>query len=504
MTSRHPQFDPTRFDPARTTLPSLAPVSTPDESWDLVIGLIEGSQGTIVVGNVPGVDDLSSDLAALGASAKAGCARVVLVGSRRVVCVGLGTNLDLSAEELRIGAGVGVRTLIDLDGQDSIRVAIDFSTDAGEQIYAIGEGALLACDTFAKLGHDRIQPVAEIQVVTGAKDADQICVQAAACAQAICVARDWTNMPPNLLAPSDLTDQAKGFVADSSISVEVLNEKDLAKGGYGGILAVGGGSVRPPRLLRLDYNPKSAKRHLVLVGKGITYDSGGYNLKPGDSLITMKHDMAGAAAVIAAIKVIADRGLPIHVTCYAPIAEQMISGSAYRPSDVITMLDGTTVENMNSDCEGRMVLADALVRASREQPDLIVDIATLTGACVVALGETYGGLMTNNDATADRVLDAAVAAGESWWQLPITDEVRSQLSSPVADLQSKGPGRFGGTLFAAAFLESFVADGIDWAHLDVAGPAWNRHSAHDYVPHHSTGFGIRTMIQIAEQMALRS
>jgi len=238
----------------------------------------------------------------------------------------------------------------------------------------------------------------------------------------------------------------------------------------------------------------------VLIGKGITYDSGGYNLKPAESLKTMKCDMAGAASVIVATRAIADLGLSVRVTAYAPLAESMISGSAYRPGDVLTIFDGTTVENIDSDCEGRIVLADALARANADQADMVVDIATLTGACMVALGTRVAGLMASDDAAADRLLDAAETAGEEFWQLPITEHVRSQLPSEVADLRSKAD-RYGGALFAGAFLQHFVADQTSWAHLDVAGPAWNRDTAHDYVPAQATGMGVRTLIALAASMA---
>ncbi len=276
--------------------------------------------------------------------------------------------------------------------------------------------------------------------------------------------------------------------------------KALERGGYGGILAVGGGSARPPRLIRMDYHPRGAKQHLVLIGKGITYDSGGYNIKPPESLLTMKMDMAGAAAVIAAVRVIAERGLPVHVTGYAPLAESMISGTAYRPGDVLTIFGGTTVENIDSDAEGRIVLADALARANQDSPTMVVDIATLTGACVVALGPRTAGLMASDDLAADALLDAAELAGEDFWQLPITAHTRSLLPSKVADLRSKAT-RQGGALFAGAFLQHFVADGTAWAHLDIAGPAWNSEQPHDYVPAEATGFGVRTLVTLAQTMA---
>jgi leucyl aminopeptidase len=277
----------------------------------------------------------------------------------------------------------------------------------------------------------------------------------------------------------------------------VLDDKALARAGYGGILAVGSGSSRPPRLVRLSYAPRGATTHLALVGKGITFDSGGLNIKPGDSMYTMKCDMAGAAAVIAATDAIARLGLKVKVTTYAALAENLPSDTAYRPSDVLTMYGGKTVENGNTDAEGRLVMADAIVRACEDKPDLVIDVATLTGAVVVALGDRTAGLMASDDATADKILDAAEVAGEDFWQLPIPRDIRSKLDSKVADLRSTANERGAGALVAAAFLRDFVADGIGWAHLDIAAPAFLEGTPHGYVSTGGTGVGVRTLVALA-------
>ncbi len=314
-------------------------------------------------------------------------------------------------------------------------------------------------------------------------------------------AREWVNIPPNLLYPESFADEVRTWLSGSKVSVEVLDDKALGRGGYGGILAVGGGSSRPPRLVRLSYSPRGAKSHLALVGKGITFDSGGLNLKPGDGMYTMKCDMAGAAAVFAAVQAIAALGLKVKVTAYGALAENLPSDTAYRPSDVLTMYGGKTVENGNTDAEGRLVMADALVRASEDRPDLLVDVATLTGACVVALGDRTAGLMATDDETADRVLDAAESAGEDFWQLPIAKETRGRLDSKVADLRSTAGDRPGGAMVAAAFLREFVGDGIPWAHLDIAGPAWFDGSPYGYVGGGGTGMGVRTLVALARTLA---
>jgi leucyl aminopeptidase len=236
------------------------------------------------------------------------------------------------------------------------------------------------------------------------------------------------------------------------------------------------------------------------VGKGITFDSGGLNLKPGESMYTMKCDMAGAATVLAATHAIARLGLKVKVTTYAALAENLPSDTAFRPSDVLTMYGGKTVENGNSDAEGRLVMADALVRASEDSPDLLIDVATLTGAVVVALGDRTSGLMATDDLTADRILDAAEASGEDFWQLPIPKEIRPKLESKVADIRSTSGERAGGALVAAAFLRDFVGEDVPWAHLDIAGPAFYDGKPFGYVGPGGTGVGVRTLVALATSL----
>ena len=320
-------------------------------------------------------------------------------------------------------------------------------------------------------------------------------------ARAVVAARDWVNIPANLLYPESFADLVRRQVADTRIAVDVLDDKALSRGGYGGLMAVGGGSSRLPRLVRLAYRPRGAKRHLVLVGKGITFDTGGLNLKPAEGMYTMKCDMAGAAAVFAATAAVARLGLKINVTTYGALAENMPSSTAYRPSDVLTLYGGKTVENGNSDAEGRLVMADALARSAEDEPDLVVDVATLTGACVVALGERTSGLMSNDEELADQLLDAAEAAGEQFWQLPIPKEIRPKLDSKVADIRSVSGDRWGGALVAAAFLREFVPEGVPWAHLDIAGPAFHTGKPYGYVAPGGTGVGVRTLVALARSLA---
>jgi leucyl aminopeptidase len=422
----------------------------------------------------------------------------------RIVVVGLGSDQP-SGEDLRRAAGAGVRHAASLAESRNLTVAVSLSAADSDQLGAVAEGALLGSYQYEPISaaSDNSGKIAAITVIdqNAVKDAVALASAAEIVVQAVVTVREWVNIPANLLYPESFAEQARTLVRDSKIAVDVLDENALSRGGYGGLMAVGGGSSRPPRLVRLSYTPRGAKFHLALVGKGITFDTGGLNLKPAEGMYAMKCDMAGAAAVLAAVHAIARLGLKIQVTAYGALAENMPSGSAYRPSDVLTIYGGKTVENGNSDAEGRLVMADALARANEDHPDLVVDVATLTGACVVALGERTAGLMATDDATADLVLDAAEAAGEEVWQLPIPGEIRSKLDSKVADLRSTAGDRWAGALVAAAFLREFLAEGTPWAHLDIAGPAFFDGKPYGYVAPGGTGAGVRTLITLARRLA---
>ena len=441
---------------------------------------------------------------ALGASASADSVTVLpaLEGSRLVV-VGL-EDADVTPERLRRATGNALRSIAAMEGADGWEVTVSLEVTDPELVQATAEGALLGAYRVEKVtGETPPQAVTDVTLVASSvtglqKDA---LASAQANAAAVCQARDWGNTPPNLLYPASFAEAARGYVKDAKISVEILDEKALEKGGYGGILAVGGGSTRTPRLVRLSDAPRGATRHLALVGKGITFDSGGLDIKPAGQMAGMKYDMSGAAAVISAIRGIADLGLKVKVTAYASLAENLPSGSSYRASDVLTMFDGQTVENYNTDAEGRLVMADAIARAGQDRPDLIVDVATLTGACMVGLGMRTAGLITNGETTSDLLLDAAEAAGEDFWELPLTDHTRGLIKSTVADMRSGSGQRWGGALVAGAFLERFVPEGVAWAHLDIAGPAENVDEAYGYVPKGGTGMGVRTLIALAGQLA---
>jgi leucyl aminopeptidase len=497
---------------ATPPLPTLAIARSVPRNVDvLVVGLSpDGAVGvppsieqTYAERFMGGVGELARSI---GAKEDVGshCALPAAGGGPRIVVVGVGAG-EFGLDDLRQAAGSGVRQARTLADQRSISVAVSLAGGT-EAAGAIAEGALLGSYRYAVLGSKANGSVSDagietITVVDTAGTKNNLADEVQIVARAVVTAREWVNLPPNLLYPASFADDVRTLVRSSPLAIDVLDDKALLGDGYGGLLAVGAGSSRLPRLVRLSYRPRGAKFHLALVGKGITFDSGGLNIKPADAMYSMKSDMSGAAAVFAAAKAIADLGLKIKITAYGALAENLPSDTSYRPSDVLTIYGGKTVENGNTDAEGRLVLADALARAGEDHPDLVVDVATLTGACIVALGARTAGLMTSNEETARLLVDAARAGGEEVWRLPIPRETRARLESKVADLRSTGTDRAGGALLAAAFLREFVADGTAWAHLDIAGPAFHDGDPYGYVSSGGTGAGVRTLIALAKSLA---
>ncbi len=489
-------------------LPPLALLtSLPAQTDVLVLGLADSGGVPLVVGASDAylaafADRFGTALDAmalrLGGAAKLGTTVVLPAVEGSLVLTGIG-DVDVTPERARRAAANGVKRALESAGERTVALAVSLDAVEPEVVAAAAEGALLGTYRYTKHGTPQPAATASRIDLVGPPAAGEAVQSARVTAEAVCTARDWVNTPANLLDPDAFAESARASLKGLRVEVEVLDERALAKGGFGGILAVGGGSARPPRLVKVTWSPRGARQHLALVGKGVTFDSGGLNLKPGDSMLTMKDDMSGAAAVLATVRAVAQLGLKLRVTAYAGLAENMPSGTAFRPSDVLTMHSGKTVENVNSDAEGRLVLADALSWAGRDRPDLIVDVATLTGACQIALGDRTAGLMASDDRTADTVLDAAETAGEPVWQLPIPEEMLEQLRSEVADLKSAGP-RPGGALTAAAFLREFVPAGTPWAHLDIAGPAW-ADKAYDHVAKGGTGAGVRTLVALARSLA---
>ncbi|MGA6163972.1 leucyl aminopeptidase family protein [Amycolatopsis magusensis] len=318
-------------------------------------------------------------------------------------------------------------------------------------------------------------------------------------AAAAALARDLANTPSNVKDPAWLAGTAERLTSGlSGLTATIRDERWLADQGFGGVLAVGGGSASPPRLIELDYRPRGATRHLLYVGKGITFDTGGLSIKPAEGMHLMRTDMAGGAAVIAAVRAIAALGLKVRVTALVPAAENHVSGSAYRPGDIVRHYGGKTTEVGNTDAEGRMVLADALVYGiKRFKPDAVVDVATLTGAMKVALGLRTGGLFASDDDLAARVVAAGEAAGEAWWRMPLLEAHEEAVKGDLGDVK-QAPGGPGG-ITAALFLREFTA-GVPWAHLDIAGPARADRTYADVVPG-GTGFAARTLVELAAAYA---
>jgi len=475
----------------------------------LVTGVFQGPDGPVLT---LGTDesDLMAGLTALGATGKAEEITKIPTGGRLatpvVVAVGLGKEPGTDSaerlaylERLRRAAGAAARDLIAASPGRARRIAIALPAGDPDEAEAVALGVLLGGYAFRKYRTTAAAPGdVEATVHTAHEDAVG---KARVLADAMTLVRDLVNTAPADLFPADLAAAAEQVAAAHGLGVQVLDETDLAKEGFGGILAVGMGSAHPPRLVRLEYTHPDAAGTVVFVGKGITFDSGGLSLKPSKSMETMKADMSGAAAVLGAVQAIAEIGTAVNVVGYLTIAENMPGGGAQRPSDVITIYGGKTVEVLNTDAEGRLVMADGLVRSGADGPSLLVDVATLTGAQTVALGTRTAGVMASDDSLAAGIADAARRAGEAMWPMPLPEDLRKGLDSTVADIANVSGDRSGGMLVAGLFLREFVPDGVRWAHLDIAGPAYNDGGPYGYVAKGGTGAAVRTLVQIAADVA---
>lgn len=415
----------------------------------------------------------------------------------------VGTGPDPDAAALRFAAGAGIRQLTGF-----ARVAVAAPAAGAGSAAALLEGAALGGYRFAAYKSAPPAERAAEVVLHDAAATESDVAGATAVAGAVALVKDLVSVPAEWLGPADLASRAAAEVEDLPIEVTILDEDELATQGFGGILGVGQGSDRPPRFVRLDYAPEGATRRIALVGKGITFDTGGLSLKPAASMVGMKYDMCGAAVALAVLRAVAQLGLPVATSAYLCIADNMPSGRATRPGDVLRMLDGTTVEVLNTDAEGRLVLADGLVAASRDTPDLIVDVATLTGAITVALGTRHTGVMGDDEATS-AYLDAAARAGELAWRLPLPEHMEDELDSPIADLQNAKIGDpAGGSLFAGLFLRRFVgrtgdaeSPRIPWVHLDIAGVGMHKGAPYGFTDKGPTGAAVRSLIELVRGQA---
>jgi leucyl aminopeptidase len=500
-------------DPTRLAVDALVVgVSAVDADGDPKLQLAPGAERVAAAfGERPG-GGLAETLRQLGATGAVGeVTKLASFGAVRapvVAAVGLGSLPDgpPTPETLRRGAGAAVRALA---GTGSVALVLPLpEPDPLPALRGVAEGGLLGAYRFAgyrskqPAGRD---PVAKLLVHVpnaadrAAKAAVKRCLAVAA---AVTQTRDWVNAAPNELRPPAFADAVAAAAGKAGLAVEVLDEKALRRGGYGGILAVGLGSAAAPRLVRLAYQPAGARRRVALVGKGITFDSGGVSIKPAQSMWEMKSDMAGAAAVAGATMAAAALKLPVAVYAYLPMAENMVSGSAYRPGDVLTMYNGKKVEVLNTDAEGRLLLGDAMARAGEDEPDYLFEVSTLTGGQVIALGKRVAGVMGSPD-LCQRVRAAGDRAGEPAWPMPLPDDVRKGMDSDVADISqvNSSMDRSGHMLQGGVFLSEFVAEDTQWVHIDVAGPAYHSGEPTGYWAKGGTGVPVRLLLEMLDEIA---
>ena len=476
----------------------------------LIVPMVTKDDKATVVAAEPYLDSdavaaIEDALRALGVTGGADQVHRIVVPSlpvATVLAVGLGAARDeWPADKIRRAAGVAGRSLDKAQSVVTTLSALDLA--------AAVEGLILGAYRFNDFRSAKTAPkepgLRDITVLAAdtRKGTKADAGRAAAIATAVATARDFVNTPPSHLFPAEFASRAEALAQSAGLEVEVLDEKALAKRGYGGVIGVGKGSSRPPRLVRIAYrgapNRKDAKT-VALVGKGITFDTGGISIKPAANMHHMTSDMSGAAAVIATTVLAARLGLPINVIATVPMAENMPSATAQRPGDVLTQYGGTTVEVLNTDAEGRLILADAIVRACEDNPDYLIETSTLTGAQTVALGTRTPGVMGSDDFR-DRVARISQQVGENGWPMPLPEELKDDLKSTVADLANVAGSRFAGMLVAGTYLREFVADGVQWAHIDIAGPAYNTAGPWGYTGKGGTGVPTRTMFAVLEDIA---
>jgi len=471
----------------------------------LVVGGFSSDGGIELAAEAMAVDEALgghlSELAATGFKAGIGDVAVVpTLGSlpaRVVAVVGLGPRDRATSKEVRNAAGSAARRLADHPDIASLLHA--GLPDANGAAGAAIEGFILGGYRYTTFKSDPRPSKVQRILSLGGENAELD--HATAVAEATLLARDLTNEPASSLTPTALARRAQEVADVAGSTCRVLHEQELNERGFGGILAVSRGSAEPPCLIEMRYEPADAKGHVAIVGKGITYDTGGYTLKPAPTMENMKTDMAGAATVIGLMSILDRIGIEVAVTAYIPAAENMVSGAAIKPGDVFKHYNGKTTEVNNTDAEGRLVLADAVALASEESPDAIVDIATLTGHIHVALGGRLTGLFSSDDALGEELRRAGDEVGEPMWPMPLFASYRKELESTIADMKNAG-NRYGGAISAALYIGEFVGDGIPWAHLDIAGTG-RCEADRDEVTKGGTGVGVRTFVRWLEQRSRR-
>jgi leucyl aminopeptidase len=453
-----------------------------------VVGLFEGAELPAPVAAARGAEEV-----------RAGFKKVSLLRPDDfppVLVVGLGDEDELDAEGLRVAAAIAAKEAGRLEA-GSIAWVLPETGDAAAAAGALVTGTILAAYRFDrfKSGDGDDSPRLGALTLLGPGELGDAVEAARVSAEAQNRARDLQSTPANVATPSFLASRAEEIAAASeAIDVEVLGRPELERKKMGGILAVSQGGPQEPKLIILRYSGGGSGPTLGLIGKGVTFDTGGISLKPGAGMPDMKMDMSGAAAVLEAVAAIAELGLPVDLIAAIPSTENMPSGTAIKPGDVITQYNGKTVEVNNTDAEGRLILADALAYAVELGAERLVDLATLTGAVVIALGSTYAAVVSNDDALAAEVIDAGEQSGELAWRLPLHPEYRELMKGKVGDLSNLASKRKAGTITAGAFLEEFV-DGTPWAHIDIAGTAWD--VGREYTGSAASGFGVRLLVELA-------
>ena len=489
------------MDATRNTTPiGFLPFDAlPYEEAGLLAVPYTGSR-TPLVDRVDGlVEGRLAQLLASG-EAKADAGTTALAGADRVALVGIGAAGELDADGVRTGAAAAARKAAISGGTLVWAFEADVPLDAAEQARAVVEGALLGSHDPGRWKTSGQPAQLERVLFAGAPDDSR---PAASRAE---VAARWTNRarelvdaPPNEITPAGLVAAARALLEPTGVVVETLEPPEIERLGLGGLAAVGGGSVNPPRLLLLRYRSGAGADVLGLVGKAITFDSGGFFLKPQSDIVRQKADMGGGAAVVAALGAFAELRLPIDVLAVVPAAENMIGGAAFRPGDIITTASGLTVEVTNPDAEGRLVLADGLWYAKREGATRLIDVATLTGAMRAGMGDMYSGVFANDDAWRAQIVDAGEASGDYAWPWPLRRRYRSLLDSQLADLRNTSGRAFGYPIIAASFLERFVGE-TPWAHLDIYSTAY-LDEERDYFPRGATGSGVRLLVELATRIS---
>jgi leucyl aminopeptidase len=417
--------------------------------------------------------------------------------AKAAVLVGVGEIDKLTLDGLRRAGAAVARRARKATSVATTLASVAPDLPAADAAQAVAEGMALGAYQFLEYKHDgKPTKLSKVSIIGDASaDVRAALARGSVIADAVVWARDLINQPAQATPPAQIAADARRLLRGRGVTVQVLDVPQLRQQRLGGVLGVGQGSTQTPRFLKLSYSPVGSRgKPLALVGKGVVFDSGGLSLKTGAGMETMKCDMSGAAAVIGAMSALQELGVKTPVTGYVPLVENMPSGTAMRPGDVLRIRNGKTVEVLNTDAEGRLILADALSLASEDKPAAVIDLATLTGACVVALGEKIAGLMGNDDNWSSQVQEAADRVGERVWPLPLPTDYRRGIDSSVADIKNVGP-REGGALTAGLFLQEFV-DGVPWVHLDIAGPAFIG-SDDGYLPKGGTGFGVRTLIELA-------